>query len=298
MKHILIIGANGALGNTAARFFLDQGYRVTAFVRDSDKVPQLAALGAIVKEGDITRPSTFGNIFSGVDVVLTAVHSLMGKGSNSSENVDLIGHKKLIDAALASGKPYFIYTSATLAGPDNHLDFSRYKYEVEQYLSQSGLSYTILRPAAFMEWHAYRLLGKNIIEKGKTTILGKGDTPMNFIAVKDVVAAINHIISVSAYRNTIINLAGPGNYSRNEVADLFGAATGKPYKTGHMPIGLVNILGNLFKPFHPGLARVMRLTALSEGKDASMEARDTIQQFGLQPTSLNEFIYEILHKKS
>jgi len=296
MKHILVIGASGVLGYAAARYFLDQGYRVTAFVRDANKVSELAALGAIVKEGDITRPATYGNIFNGVDVVITAVHSLMGKGSNNSEKVDLIGHKNLIDAALASGKPHFIYTSATLAGPDNRLDFSRYKYEVEQYLSQSGLSYTILRPAAFMEWHAYRLLGKNIIEKGKTMILGKGDTPMNFIAVKDVVMAIDHIISASDYRNTIINLAGPGNYSRNEVADLFGTATGKPYKTGHIPVGLVKMLGTLLKPFHPGLARVMRLTVLSEGKDASMVARDTIQQFGLQPTSLKEFIYQVLHK--
>jgi len=296
MKHILVIGASGVLGYAAARYFLDQGYRVTAFVRDANKVSELAALGAIVKEGDITRPATYGNIFNGVDVVITAVHSLMGKGSNNSEKVDLIGHKNLIDAALASGKPHFIYTSATLAGPDNRLDFSRYKYEVEQYLSQSGLSYTILRPAAFMEWHAYRLLGKNIIEKGKTMILGKGDTPMNFIAVKDVVMAIDHIISASDYRNTIINLAGPGNYSRNEVANLFGTATGKPYKTGHIPVGLVNMLGTLLKPFHPGIARVMRLTVLSEGKDASMVARDTIQQFGLQPTSLKEFIYQILHK--
>jgi uncharacterized protein YbjT (DUF2867 family) len=296
MKHLLVIGASGVLGNSAARYFLEKGYKVTAFVRDLKKVTELAALGAIVKEGDITQPSTYGNILSDVDVILTAVHSLMGKGNNNSENVDLLGHKQLIDAALKAGVPHFIYTSATLAGPDNTLDFSRYKYDVEQYLSKSGLSYTILRPAAFMEWHAFRLLGKNIIEKGKTTILGKGDTPMNFIAVKDVVTAIDHIISGSDYRNTIINLAGPGNYSRNEVADLFGKATGKTYKTGHMPIGMVNLLGALMKPFHPGLARVMRFTALSEGKDASMDAKDTIQQFGLRPTTLVEYINETLNK--
>ena len=296
MKHLLVIGASGVLGNSAARHFLEKGYKVTAFARDLKKVTELASLGALIKAGDITQPSTYRNIFDEVDVVLTAVHSLMGKGNNNSQNVDLQGHKRLIDAALSASVTHFIYTSATLAGPDNPLDFSRYKYDVEQYLSKSGLSYTILRPAAFMEWHAYRLLGKNIIEKGKTTILGKGDTHMNFIAVKDVVMAIDQIISGSDYRNTIINLAGPGNYSSNEVADLFGKATGKPYKTGHIPIGVVKFLSILLKPIHPGLARVLRFTALSEGKDASMDTRDTIQQFGLRPTTLGEFINETLNK--
>lgn len=297
MKHLLVIGASGVLGNSAARYFLEKGYKVTAFARDRNKLDELASLGALVKAGDITQPSTYSDLFNEVDVVLTAVHGLMGKGKNKSEKVDLQGHMQLIDAALKAGIPHFIYTSATLAGPDNPLDFSRYKYDVEQYLAKSGLSYTILRPAAFMEWHAYRLLGKNILEKGKTTILGKGDTKMNFIAVKDVVAAIDHIILNTDCRNSIIPLAGPGNYSRNEVADMFGKATGKQYKTGHIPIGVVKFLSILLKPIHPGLARVLRFSALSEGKDASMDARDTIQKFGLRPTTLGEFIYETLNKK-
>jgi len=42
---------------------------------------------------------------------------------------------------------------------------------------------------------------------------------------------------------------------------------------------------------------VLRFSALSEGKDASMDARDTIQKFGLRPTTLGEFIYETLNKR-
>ncbi len=186
MKNILIVGASGVLGHAAAEHFLQKGYRVIAFVRDPGKVKDLEALGATVIQGDLTRPETFPPALRGVDIVLAAAHALMGRGKNSSEQVDGTGHQQLIDAAKAAGVKHFIYTSAEFAAPDARLDFSRTKHAVEQYLAKSGLPYTIIRPAAFMEWHAYRLLGQKILDSGKVSILGNGKAKVNFIAASDV----------------------------------------------------------------------------------------------------------------
>lgn len=44
----------------------------------------------------------------------------------------------------------------------------------------------ILRPSAFMEWHAHAFNGANILKTGKTTLIGSGHKPRNFVAASDV----------------------------------------------------------------------------------------------------------------
>ena len=79
--------------------------------------------------------------------------------------------KSLIEEAQKSGVKHFIYTSVYTASADHPVDFFRTKYFIEQFLIKSGLNYTILQLPAFMEWHVYNLLGKNIVQKGKTTFI-------------------------------------------------------------------------------------------------------------------------------
>jgi uncharacterized protein YbjT (DUF2867 family) len=296
MKNILVVGASGVLGHAAATYFLGKGHRVVAFVRHPEKVRDLAALGATVVRGDLTEPASFKPALEGVEVVITAVHALMGKGKNSSEHVDLLGHQQLIDAAKAADVGHFIYISAEFAAADAALDFSRTKFAVEQYLSRSGLPHTIFRPSAFMEWHAYRLLGQKILDAGKVSILGNGKASVNFIAVRDIVLAIEHIMEKGPQGSRIIELSGPETLSRNAVAERFGKAYGKPFKVGHVPIGMVRFLRAVMKPFHPGLARVMEFTILTEDQDSQADLSHTVAQFGLRPTTLDEFISQQIRK--
>jgi uncharacterized protein YbjT (DUF2867 family) len=297
MKNILIVGASGVLGHAAAEHFLQSGQKVTAFVRDPGKVKDLEALGATVVQGDLTRPETFPPALRCVDTVLAAAHALMGRGHNSSARVDGTGHQQLIDAAKVAGVKHFIYTSAEFAGPDARLDFSRTKYAVEEYLKKSGLTFTIIRPTAFMEWHAYRLLGQKILDSGKVSILGNGNARVNFIAVRDIVGAIDRIVEDAQYHDKIIELTGPDSLSRNEVAERFGRAYGKPYKVGHVPIGMVRFLRAVMKPFHPGLARVMDFTILTENQDDAADLSHTVSRFGLLPTSMDTFISQVMQKR-
>lgn len=296
MTHLLIIGGTGVLGNAAAIHFLEKGFHVSVLVRDKEKAANLKMKGASVITGDLTDAAKISGIFNGIDIVLTAAHGMLGKGKNKSVNVDKAGHQHLIDKAKQAGVKQFIYTSTNFASPDHPVDFFRTKYSVEQYLISSGLSYTILRLPAFMEWHAYNLLGKNIVKKGKTTILGAGKNPANFIAIKDVVAAIDIMAMNQHYYNKIIAVAGPQNISRNEIAELFGKALNIQPKTGHVPAGVLKVFSFLLKPFHPGIARIMKLSVHGETADETMNTQDSIQQFGLRPTTIEDFIQAAIKK--
>jgi NADH dehydrogenase len=297
MPHLLIIGGTGVLGNAAAIHFLEKGFHVTVFVRNKDKAIALEKKGATVITGDLTDTATINGIFNGIDIVLTAAHGMLGKGKNKSAKVDEAGHQHLIDEAKQAGIRHFIYTSVFSASPNHPVDFFRTKYLIEQYLINSGLNYTILRLPAFMEWHAYNLLGKKIVEKGKTIILGAGKNPVNFIAVKDVIVAIDTVALNQNYYSKIINVAGPQNISRNEIAELFGKALNIKPKTGHVPVGVLKVFSVLFKPFHPGIARIMKFSVHTETSDETMTTKDSIEQFGLKPTTMEEFIQSVVEKK-
>ncbi len=296
MPHLLIIGGTGVLGSETASHFLSKGFQVTVFVRNKDKAIDLEKKGASIITGDLTDAATITGIFNGVDIVVTAAHGMLGKGKNKSAKVDESGHKLLVYEARRAGVTHFIYTSVFNASPNHPIDFFRTKYIIEQHLIKSGLNYTILRLPAFMEWHVYNLLGKNIVEKGKTTILGSGKNPSNFIAIKDVVAAIDTISLNQNYYNKIITVAGPQNISRNEIAALFGKALHINPKTGHVPVGVLKVFSVLLKPFHPGIARIMKFSVHSETSEETINTGDSIAQFGLKPTTIEEFIQTVIKK--
>jgi uncharacterized protein YbjT (DUF2867 family) len=183
---ILVVGGTGFLGRETVKLLLEKGEAVRVLARTPAKADDLKQAGAEVMQGDLIDAASLLKACQGADQVFATAHSLLGKGKYTSKAVDDAGHRALIDAAKRAGVGHFVYTSGSGPSPTHPIDFFRTKYKIEEYLKASGLSYTILRPPAFMEWHAHIFNGKGILEKGKTTLLGKGTKPRNFMAVRDV----------------------------------------------------------------------------------------------------------------
>jgi len=290
---ILIVGASGFLGRETAKLLLSQGTQVRLLVRTPANVDDLKQAGAEVVQGDLIDPPSMARACQGVDRVFAAAHSLVGKGKYESQAVDDAGHRALIDAATAAGIAHFVYTSALGAGPDHPIDFWRTKYRIEEYLKASGVSYTILRPSAFMEWHAHIFNGKSILEKGKTTLLGKGTKLRNFIAVRDVARFAILALTDSTLGNRTLELGGPESVSNNHVAELYGTIAGITPKVSHLPPAMAKVMSIVLRPFQPGISRVMYMSSLPD--DAFNERFDPaalLTEFPMHLTTLEEFIRE------
>jgi NADH dehydrogenase len=292
MSHLVIVGATGVLGNATAKLFLKNNLPVKALVRNPAKAFNLEQAGAVIIKGDLIKGETLNNIFSKNDIVLAAAHGMIGKGKYTSSAVDDKGHKSLIDAAVKAGIQQFIYTSAYGASPDHPIDFFRTKYLIEQYLINSGLNYTILRPAAFMEWHIHNLLGDSLVKKGKAFLPGKGNTPANFISAEDIAELIFYIYKKEEFYNQTIELSGPDNLTKNEVASLYSKHLNKKTSVNHIPRGVLQAFSVLLKPVHPGLARIMKVGLHADRVDASLDDNTSIQRFGITPTKAEDFIKE------
>ncbi|WP_336517088.1 SDR family oxidoreductase [Pollutibacter soli] len=297
MQHLFITGATGVLGRATALHFLRKGCKVTGLVRNPDKAVDLISEGMKPFVGDLSTLVPDRLMFDDIEVVMIASHSLIGRGKNASVIIDDKAVRMLVDVAKQAGVKQFIYTSIHGVSHDHPVDFFRTKFHIEEYLRISGINYTILRLSAFMEWHAYNLLGKQILEKGKAIILGNGENKNNFIAVRDVVTALNQITGNAWYFNKTISISGPENLSKNEVAEEFGRSIGIVPRVSHVPETALKILSAVFKPFHPGISRVMKLSLQNEHSNQSRDENETITQFGMPPTYLKTFVQSLLDER-
>jgi uncharacterized protein YbjT (DUF2867 family) len=287
---ILIVGATGYLGRATARRLLARGESVRAMTRAPAKAEALRELGAEVVVGDLHDEASLRRACSGADRVFATAHALMGRGKESSKYVDDIGHKRLVDMAKASGVQHFVYASSHGSTAHSPVLFARIKADVEQYLKQSGLSHTILQPTAFMEWHAHEFIGKPILEEGKVTLLGPGESPINLVAVDDVARFAVIALTDARAAGQVIEIGGFDNCSRMEIVHLYEKLSGRQAKVRRMPLGVLRVMSPLLKPFHPGLSQVFAFSVWTETSDFTFDPSDMLKQYPMELTRLEPWV--------
>lgn len=254
---ILIVGVTGVLGRETARQLLAAGHRVRGLTRFPGYAADIKKLGAEIVQGDLIDKDSLWSACKGVDKVLAAAHQVMGKGKYSSTAVDDEGHFALIDVAKEAGVSHFVYTSAQHVSPNHPTDFYRNKAKAEAHLQASGLSYTILRPPAFTEWHVHNLLGKSILETGKATIFGSGNNPANFMAGRDVAHMAVLALTDPRLKNRVVEIGGPDNITRNQIAEMYGRFSGRKPILTHVPTSVMRVMAPLLRPVQPVISRLM-----------------------------------------
>jgi len=114
----------------------------------------------------------------------------------------------------------------------------------------------VLRPTAFMETWA-GMIGDPIVRRGRALILGRGDRPINLMALDDVA----HYVLVALFnpdaRNRVIAIGGPQNLTAIEMAETFERISGQRVRRTHVPLRLLRLLCALITPFSGGGARVL-----------------------------------------
>ncbi|HVF65753.1 MAG TPA: NmrA family NAD(P)-binding protein [Casimicrobiaceae bacterium] len=287
---IVVIGASGYLGGYTVRRLLAAGNRVRAASRSPDRLAALGVLGAEIVRVDLVDEASMDAACRDVDAVFVAAHSLMGVGKYASAAVDDRGHRSLIDAARRAGVGRFVYTSAMFASSDHPVDFMRTKANVEAALTASGLRFSILRPSAFMEWHVHNLLGKPLVDSGKTTIFGKGITAMNFVAADDVAAVATEVLRDPHAVGQTVEIGGPDNVTRNDVAAMYEQRLGRSVVVRHVPLGPLRIVAPAVRPFNPVIARLMDMALWGETGNQTFDFAGRRERYARPVTHVAEFV--------
>jgi uncharacterized protein YbjT (DUF2867 family) len=149
-QNILVAGANGTTGRIIIELLKDSDvYRPIAMVRKQEQKDRFEKENVSVVLADLEQD--LNHAVTNADKVIFAAGS---KGKNVI-GVDQEGAKRLIDASKNAGAKKFIMLS-TMGADDPSVsdtleDYLRAKQNADNYLKDSGLHYTIVRPGSLTD---------------------------------------------------------------------------------------------------------------------------------------------------
>jgi len=230
----LVVGATGLLGTEICRRLASAGKPFKAMVRatsDPAKKDVLKQLGGGLVEADLKDRASLDRACEGTTAVITTPTAILSQQPGDTfDTVDLHGQIQLIDAARAAKIGHYIFVSISgnlLKDGDNPLVDA--KRAVENYLQQSGLAYSILRPTFFMEIWLSPHLGFDFAN-AKATIYGSGQNKTSYISLQNVADFAVESLSNPAARNAVIELGSPEAFSQLEVVRMFEEIIGRTFE--------------------------------------------------------------------
>lgn len=151
MLTIAVTGATGAQGGATTRALIAAGHRVRALTRqpDAPAADALRRLGAEVCRADFDDRGSLDAALAGADS-LFAVTTPFGTDTATEVRQGV----SLVDAAAGAGVGHIVFTSAAHADRATGVPHYDSKYAVEQHLQASGVPWTVIAPAAFMDNYA------------------------------------------------------------------------------------------------------------------------------------------------
>lgn len=276
---ILVAGATGSVGSRIARSLLTADEPVRALARAAADTTSLRGAGADVVAGDLKDRASLARACAGVRALVTTA-SVSKRGDDSVENVDLRGNRSLIDAAREAGVEHFVLVSTVGASPQHPMPLFRAKGEAEEHLKGSGMQWTVLRPAPFMDVWFGMLVELPLFSGQPVTLVGESRRRHSFIAEQDVAAFAVAALGNPHARNRTLAIGGPEAVTFREVVHAYEAAMGRSIEVRSVAPG---------EPI-PGLPEpVWAIAAAAESVDNIVPTDELAARYGLSLTSVRSF---------
>jgi uncharacterized protein YbjT (DUF2867 family) len=248
---ILVTGAAGKTGRAVISALCARGQMIRALVHRPEQAQVVAGLGAHeVVAGDLRSQALMDRAARGV----RAVYHIC---PNMSPDEIAIG-QAAVSAARAMGVEHFVYHSV-LHPQTEAMPHHWQKLRVEELLFESGLAYTIVQPAAYMQnMLAY---WDRIVEQGVYAVPYAVETQLGMVDLEDVAVAVAVVLTEPGHEGATYELAGAEVLSQTEVARILEQKLGRPVRAQAVPrdvweqaaraSGLDDYqIGTLIKMFH------------------------------------------------
>ena len=228
-KVILVTGATGRQGGAVLRHLNDRGFTCRALTRDPEGKQARAFIGRGTElvRGDMEDPGSLSRALEGVYGVY-AVQTPYESGVEAEVRQGF----HLIDAAQRSGITHFVYSSVASADQKTRIPHFDSKFRIEEHLRGTGMHYTIVRPAFFMEnWLGMR----QMIEDGAIALPLDPTTRLQMVAVDDIGGVVATAFERSGkWQGRAFEVAGD-ELSMAELAEAFGRANGREVQYRQVP---------------------------------------------------------------
>lgn len=286
---MLITGGTGFVGGHLVHRLRQDGLSVRAMVRNPAGARKLKDLGVEVVAGDIADKDSLDASTKGVERVIHLVGIIQEAPGVTFRGVHVEGTRNLLEAAKRAGVRHFFYQSALGARPGAKSEYHKTKWEAEELVRQSGIPYTILRPALI--YGSGDLFTIRLSDMLKTSpvmpIIGSGSSKIQPIYIDDVVECISKVIKGDAYLHEIYELCGPEQLSYEEVTYAIAEAMGLRRPALHIPLLLLKPAARILEAVLPKPpVTTDQLIMLQEDNVCVMS--DIRDAFGIEPMAFRD----------
>ncbi|ALF52766.1 oxidoreductase [Nostoc piscinale CENA21] len=241
----LVTGATGGIGRRVVRLLRQQEQPVRAFVRLTSRYSELEHRGAEIFIGDLRQARDIEKATQGVKYIISTHGS-----DGDALSLDYRANIELIDQAKANQVQHFVFVS--VLGVDRGYEDApvfKAKRAVEQYLVDSGLNYTILRPSGL----ASNLLplAEQFRETGLYLLIGDRKNRSSVVSTDDLAKMIVDSVKLTEARNQILPVGGPEILQREDIPQIFGRIFNREPIVINPPVFLVDGVRNFIGLFSP-----------------------------------------------
>ncbi len=287
----LVTGATGSLGRRVVKLLRERGLPVRAFVRLTSHYKDLEEQGAEIFVGDLKREKDIQKACSQVRYIISA----HGSGDDP-QAITYRANIELIDQAQEKGIEHFVYIS--VLGVDRGYEESptfKAKWEVEKYLKNKRVPYTILRPGGFA--NNLLPLAKRFRDTGIYLLIGEARNRTSTVSTDDLAKIAIDSTQVEAAKNQTFAVGGPEVLKREDIAHIFGRVFNHEPIIINPPLALFDTVRDGIGFFNPELKKslaTLRTLLAHEFFCTPEEVAQIESVYNMKMESLESFIKRYL----
>jgi uncharacterized protein YbjT (DUF2867 family) len=216
----LVTGAGGKTGRAVLRALGAEAGSVRGLVRSEDQTAAAKRHGASeVVVGDMRTAETMAEAMRGARAVYHIPPNM------APDEVAMV--EVAIEAALAAGVEHFVYHSV-LHPQTEAMPHHWQKLRAEERLLESGLPFTIIQPAVYMQnVLAHR---KRIAEEGVYPVPYAADARVSMVDLEDVARVAAIVLTEPGHEGATYELCGREILSPREIAEIYTRSLGRPVR--------------------------------------------------------------------
>ena len=262
---ILLAGATGTVGKELLPLLKDSGYTIRTLCRNQTSRPMLSKFTSDMVFADSCKAKNIEGICQDIDVIISVMGgslSLKPVSRASYFKSDFTANYNLLNDAKKNNVKRFVYLSVHPEIAYQNTAYVKSHLEFEKKLSESNLSYGILRPTGL--FHTFKSLSAIAKAIGVLPLIGNGKARTNPVHECDVAETLLKFI----HKGHIESMGGNAVYSRKEISDIIFNRLGKKARYIPYPAFLMKFGALLVKPIHPRMGQLLEFMALATCNDS------------------------------
>lgn len=288
---IFLTGGTGFVGGNIVEALGNRPLRL--LVRDQQRAPKFKNPNIDIVQGDVTIPETMRGKMDGCEAVIHLVAIIAEEGKSTFDSVIRQGSVNVVDEAKKAGVSRFLQMSALGTRNDPRFGYFEAKWQAEQAVIGSGITWTIFRPSVIFGPgdEFINTLAKLVKTAPVIPVVGSGQSKFQPVSVKDVARAFVRALDDPATAEHIYDLGGGATYSYEEMLDVIAEHLGARKPKVHIPLGLIKQVVSLAKALPKSLRppvteEQLKMLAIDNATDNSA----TGELIGRAPLNLKDGI--------